>query len=82
MTYLQQYLIFQSPILFADDTVIISSNIFYGFSTISNKVFSHMSNTLVLNQDETNIIKFISNESPQYDLKIGYDEKYIKESVN
>jgi hypothetical protein len=33
------------------------------------------SNKLVLNLDKTNIIKFVTNKSPQYDLKIGYDEK-------
>jgi hypothetical protein len=28
------------------------------------------------------VIKFIINKSPQYDLKIGYDEKYIEASIN
>jgi hypothetical protein len=37
---------------------------------------------LVLNLDKTNVIKFITNKSSQYDLNIGYDEKYIEESVN
>jgi hypothetical protein len=36
---------------------------------------------LLLNLDKTNIIEFIINKSPEYDLKIGYDEKYIEESV-
>jgi hypothetical protein len=36
---------------------------------------------LVLNIDKTNVITFITNKSPQYDLKIGYDEKYIEESI-
>jgi hypothetical protein len=35
-------------------------------------------NKLVLNLDETNIIKFIT----VCDLKIGYDDKYIEESIN
>jgi hypothetical protein len=39
-------------------------------------------NKLVLNLDKISIIKFIINKSPQYDLKIGYDEKYIEESIN
>jgi hypothetical protein len=39
-------------------------------------------NKLVLNPDKTNIIKLITNKSPQYDLKTGYDEKYIEESTN
>jgi hypothetical protein len=37
---------------------------------------------LVLNLDKSNIIKFITNKSPQYDLKIGYDGKYMEESIN
>jgi hypothetical protein len=37
---------------------------------------------LVLNPDKTNIIKLITNKSPQYDLKTGYDEKDIEESTN
>jgi hypothetical protein len=40
------------------------------------------SNKLVLNPDKTNIIKFVTNISPQYDLKIVYDEKCIKQSIN
>jgi hypothetical protein len=40
------------------------------------------SNKLVLNLDETNIIEFITNKSPQYDLNIGCDEKYREESIN
>jgi hypothetical protein len=78
---------FSEPILFADDTsVLISSNNFDDFSTMSNTLLSHMnkwftSNKLVLNLDETNIIKFITNESPQYDLRIMM-KKYIEESIN
>jgi hypothetical protein len=58
------------PILFADDTsVIISSKNSDDFSTMSNTVLSHMSkwftsNKLVLNLDKTNVIIFITNESP------------------
>jgi hypothetical protein len=33
-------------------------------------------NKLSLNLDKTNIIKFITKNSPQYPLNIGYD-KYI-----
>jgi hypothetical protein len=75
-------------IFFADDTVvIIYSKNFDDFSTLSNTVLSHMSklftfNKLVLNLNKTNIIKHITNKSPQYDFKIGYDEKYIEESIN
>jgi hypothetical protein len=55
-------------------------------SAISNEILSHMSkwftsNKLILNLDETNNNK-IYNKSPQYDLKIGYDEKHIEESIN
>jgi hypothetical protein len=75
-------------ILFTDDTsVTTSSKNFEDFSTISQTVLFHMSkwftsNKLVLNLSKTNIIKFITNKSPQYDLKIGYDNKYIEESIN
>jgi hypothetical protein len=85
MTYLQQKNTLSEPILFADDTsVVICSKNFYYFPTIPNTILSHMnkwftSNKLVLNLDETNVIKFITNKSPQYYLKICYDEKYIKE---
>jgi hypothetical protein len=80
--------ILSEPILFTDDTsVIISSKYFDDFSTISNPVLSHMSkqftsNKLVLNLDKTNVVKFITNKSSQYDLKIFYDEKYTEESIN
>jgi hypothetical protein len=39
-------------------------------------------NKLALNLDKTNIIKFITNNSPQLALSIGYYGKYIQESVN
>jgi hypothetical protein len=41
-----------------------------------------ISNKLVLKVHKTNIIQFITNKSPQYDLKLGYDEKNIEESMN
>jgi hypothetical protein len=64
------------PIIFTDD-----------FCTISNTVISHMSewftaNKMALNLDKTNITEFKTNNAPQYDLCIGYNEKYIKESEN
>jgi len=40
------------------------------------------SNRLFLDIDKTNIIKFITKKLPQYDLNIGYDEKYIEQSMN
>jgi hypothetical protein len=53
---------------------------------MTNIVLSHTSkwvtaNNLALNLYKTNIIKFITNNSPQYALSIGY-EKYKDESVN
>jgi hypothetical protein len=53
---------------------------------MSNKVLTCMSkwftyNKLVINLDKTNVIKFVTNESPQCDFNIGYDETYSK-SVN
>jgi hypothetical protein len=64
------------PIIFADDT----SKNFDDFSTISNTVLSHMSewftaNKMALSLDKTNIIRFKTNNTPQYDLCIGYNEK-------
>jgi hypothetical protein len=52
---------------------------------MSNTVLSHMSkwfNNLVLNLAKTNIINFITHKSPQHDLKIVYDDKYIEDSIN
>jgi hypothetical protein len=75
------------PITFADNTSVIISSKNFDFSAMSNTVFFHMSkkftsNKLVLNLDKTNIIKFITNKSPQYELNISYDGKYIEESIN
>jgi hypothetical protein len=38
-------------------------------------------NKLALNLDKTNI-KFITNNTPQYPLSNGYNDKYIEESVH
>jgi hypothetical protein len=68
------------PIIFADDTTaLIYSKNFDDFSTISNTVLSHMSewftaNNMALNLDKTNILRFKTNNTPQYDLCIGYNE--------
>jgi hypothetical protein len=45
-----------------------------------NKWFN--ANRLALNIDKTNIMKFATNNSPQYVLNIEYSGKYIEESVN
>jgi len=39
-------------------------------------------NTLVLNLDKTNIMKFITKNSSHSTLHIGYKEKYIEDTVN
>jgi hypothetical protein len=39
-------------------------------------------NKMALNLDKTNLIQLKINNTPQYDLCIGYNEKYIKESEN
>jgi hypothetical protein len=54
---------------------------------MTNIVLSHMNkwftaNKLALNLDKINILKFITNNSPQYALCISYNGKYIEESVN
>jgi hypothetical protein len=74
--------------IFVDDTtVIIFNKNFDNFCSTSNKVLSHMSkwftaNKLALNLDKKNIIKFITNNSPQCALSIGYNGKYMQESIN
>jgi hypothetical protein len=76
------------PIIFADDTsVVIYSKRFDDFCVTWNILLSHMNkqftaNKLAPNLYETNIIKFITNNSLQYALCIGYNEKYINASVN
>jgi hypothetical protein len=68
---------FAEPILFADDTnVIISNGNFRDFSSTSNLVLSHMTdwfaaNKLVLNLEKTNIMKFVTNNSPHCALATG-----------
>jgi hypothetical protein len=37
---------------------------------------------LFLDLDKTNVTEFITRDSPQYPLNIGYNDKYIGESVN
>jgi hypothetical protein len=54
---------------------------------MSNTVLSYTSkwftsNKLALNLDKTNVIKSITNNLPQYSLSIGYNEKYMEESLN
>jgi hypothetical protein len=39
-------------------------------------------NKLVLNLEKTNIIKFVTKNSPHYALTIGYKDKFIEEVVN
>jgi hypothetical protein len=39
-------------------------------------------NKLSLNLDETNVIKFITKNLPQYPLNIEYNVKYVEEAVN
>lgn len=61
----------------------ISSKRFDDFCTTSNIFLSYMNkwftaNKLALNLDKINIITFITNNSPWYDLNTGYDTKYIK----
>jgi hypothetical protein len=41
-----------------------------------------LANKLALNLDKTNVIKFITKNSPQHTFSIGYKERYIEEPVN
>jgi hypothetical protein len=76
------------PIIFTDDTsIIISGKKFDDFHTTSNVLCCRMSKwfsakTLALNLDKTTIIKFITKNSPQRTLSIGYKEKYTEVSMN
>jgi hypothetical protein len=45
-----------------------------------NKWFN--ANILALNLAKTNVMKFTTNNALQYVLNIGYNGKYIEESVN
>jgi hypothetical protein len=54
---------------------------------LSNRVVSLMDkwfavNKLTLTLDKTNIIKFITYNSPQFSISIGYEDKYVEESVH
>jgi hypothetical protein len=54
---------------------------------LSNRVVSLMgkwiaANKLTLNLDKTNMIKFITYNSLQFLINIGYEDKYIEESVD
>jgi hypothetical protein len=76
-----------APIIFADDaSAIISSKNLDDFCMLSNRAVSLMGkwfavNKLPLNLDKTNTIKFITYHSPQFPIGIGYEDKYIEESV-
>jgi hypothetical protein len=76
------------PIIFPDDTsVIISGKNSHDCCMLSSKVLSQTckwfsANKLSLNLEKTNVIKFITNNSPQYPLHIGDNDKNIEEGVN
>jgi hypothetical protein len=76
------------PIIFADDTSVLTcSKYFDDFCTVPYIGLSHMSksftvNVLALDLDKINIMKFITNNMPQHASSIGYNGKYIEESVN
>jgi hypothetical protein len=73
------------PILFVDDTsVIISGSNSEEFCSMARIVLSHIikcfgANELLLNLDKTNIVKFVTKNSPHPPLSIGYKENFIKE---
>jgi hypothetical protein len=75
-------------ILFADDaSVIISSQNFKDFCSVSNLFLSHMiklfaATKLVLNLDKTNVMKLITNNLSHSTLFVGYKEKYIEKMAN
>ena len=75
-------------ILFADDSsVIISNRNFEKFSTTAKIVLAHTierfkANNLFLNLEETNILKFVTNNLPHSALNNGHKDKDIEEAVN
>jgi hypothetical protein len=71
------------PILIVYETsVIISSRNFEDFCSVSNMIKWFATDKLVLNVDDTNIMKFITKYSAHSTLYIGYKVKYIEETVN
>ena len=68
------------PVVFADDTgVKVSRRNFGDFFSVTILVLSHMikwfaANTLVLNLDKTNIMKFIKKNSSHSTLHVGCKE--------
>jgi hypothetical protein len=62
-------------IIFADD----ASVIIYGKNLDD---FCMLSNKLSLNLEKANVMNFITKNSPQYPLNVGYNDKYIEEGVN
>jgi hypothetical protein len=76
------------PALFVDETsVIISGRRLGDFCSVSNLVLCHIirwfaDNKLVLNQDKTNIMRFITSVTPHSALRIGCKEKCIEETEN
>jgi hypothetical protein len=72
------------PMFASDTNVIISNKNFDYFCKLTNSVLSHVSkwftaNKLALSLDKTKIIHFVTNNSPQCALSIGYNGKHISE---
>jgi hypothetical protein len=72
-----------APVIFSDDTIVKNLD---DFCVLLNRVVYLMSNwfaasKLTLNLDKINIIKFITYNSPQFPISIGYEDKYIEDPV-
>ena len=70
-----------------DTSVIIYNGNFIDFSALANQVIARLiewfsANTLVLNLEKTNIIKFVTINQPHCALTISYKDKCIEETVN
>jgi hypothetical protein len=70
-----------------DTGVIITDKNFDDFCTLANSVLCNMNNCFTANKlalilDKTKIMKFVTNNSPQCALSIGYNGQYIEESAN
>ena len=70
-----------------DTSVIIYNGNCIDFSASANQVLACLiewfsANTLVLNLEKTNIIKFVTINQPHCALTISCKDKYIEETVN
>jgi len=75
-------------ILYVDDTsIIVTSPNLENFETKIDRIFGDVNNwfkvnQLILNYNKTNYLQFNTKNSSDYDLKLNYQDNYIKSSSN